>query len=409
MKKIISIFALAIITSSLFVSLALAEDTDSDQKIPKIDLVFVIDTTGSMSDEIREVKMHISNIIEDIKNGTPAPDIRVGFVIYRDYADQENEYLYKLYLLTDDFKVVLSNLEEIRASGGGDYEEAVTVGLDVAINMMNWRELDDESVEYDDQQNPIFSDSTVRRMMFLIGDASPRTNPFYDDDGTQIIPLNYTNNIKEAKQKRIVICTIGGSGLDGKGVSIWKDIAKQTFGEYESLTYERQHLDEYIAEEKLDEEWSEKGREMSDYDESTGTISTNNLGRFVSNNIQLQSECMGSSYADSVVHNVGDIGFFFDTSDDCMYDSFYSNEMGDKANFEQKNKDTYLIDSNNDNIWDYTYNSTTETFSLYGEVPLLPREEPEEQKEIWNALFVLLLTVEVIPLIGIIVYLRRNK
>lgn len=412
MKKIIGMFGIIITTASLFVSIALAENADvniEEQQIPKIDIVFVIDTTGSMSDEIIQVKMHIKNIIEEIRNGTPKPDIRVGFVIYRDYADQETEYVYKIYLMTDDMELALLNLEEIEANGGGDENEVVTIGLDVAINEMNWRELDDVSLKYDEKQNPIFSNSTVRRMMFLIGDAPPRTIPFIDPSGNTIVPMDYKENIKDAKEKRIVICTISGSGMNGEGIAIWKEIAEETFGEYEPLTYERQQLDEYVTEEKIDDGWVEEAKESSDYDASTGTISTNNLRKFVSANIQLQSESMGSTYSDSVFHNVGEIGFFFDTADDKEYDSFYCKKTGNKGSFVQENLDTYAIDYDNDAVWDYSYNSTTDTLTAFGEVSDIPRKENNEQRLVHNPLLLLLIFGEVIILIGTIVFLPRKK
>jgi len=370
----------------------------NDAEKPKIDIVFVIDSTGSMSDEIREVKMHIKNIIEEIRNGTPKPDVQVGFVAYRDYADEEGEYVYKIYLLTDDMELALSNLEEIDANGGGDYEEVVTIGLDVAINDMNWRKLDGDLSKYDEKQNPIFSNSTVRRMIFLIGDAPPRTKTYMDPSEDSIIPMDYKENIKDAKEKRIVICTISGSGMDEEGVLIWKEIAEETFGEYEPLTYNRQQLDEYITKEKLDDGWEVKAKESSDYDVSTGTISTNNLHKFVRSNIQLQSESMGSGYAKNVIHNVGELGFFFDTADDEEFDSFYCKKTESKASFMQQNLDTYVIDVDDDATWDYSYNSTTETLTILGDVSDLPQEEIKEQ--IHNPFLLLLIFAEVIILIA---------
>jgi len=398
-------------TMSMFVSLVFADtgnESDSED-IPRIDVVFVIDSTGSMGDEIREVKMHIKNIIEELQNATPKPDMRVGFVAYRDYADQEYEYVFKIYILTDDIDLALKNLEEIEANGGGDYEEVVTIGLDKAINDMNWRDLGDEGPKYDDEQNPIFSNSTLRRMIFLIGDAPPRTDSFIDVSGIEVNPMDYKENIKDAKKERIVICTISGSGMSSEGVSIWKEIAEETFGEYEPLTYERQLLEEYVIEERLDEGWEEKARDSSDYDERTGTISTNNLHDFVSSNIQLQTETMGSSYEESVTHYAGTLGFFFDTADDGNFDSFYCKEKGGKVPFMQECMDNYFIDYDEDGAWDYEYNSTTDTLVAFGEIPDIPEEESNNSKQLHNPLLLLLLIAEGILLISVVIFLRRKK
>ena len=320
MKKTTTLFGL-IIAMSFFVSAAIAESQNNEQQgdVLRLDIVFVIDSTGSMSDEIREVKMHIRNIIEDLQNGTPPPDMLVGFVAYRDYQDEEDEYIYRMYLLTSDIDEALSNLDEIDASGGGDYKEVVTIGLDIAINEMNWRESDD-NITYDDNQNPIFSNTSTRRMIFLIGDAPPRTKPYQDPSGTEETPLDYNTNIEDAQQKNIIICTVSGSGMNDLGIDIWKEIAEQTFGEYEPLTYERQLLTQYVEERGLDDEWIDAGRESSDYDPGSGTIATNNLGDFVKSNVQLQAELMGSEYNTNVANHVGDLGFFFDNSDDGEFD-----------------------------------------------------------------------------------------
>ena len=56
---------------------------------PRLDLVFLIDATGSMGDEIEPVKQHIWNIANQIASGSPRPELRVGLVIYRDRSDAE--------------------------------------------------------------------------------------------------------------------------------------------------------------------------------------------------------------------------------------------------------------------------------------------------------------------------------
>ena len=81
MKKIILVCGVLVL---LCADISIADTTQGDGispndiQEPTIDIVFVIDTTGSMSDEIREVKMHITNLIEDIQQGTPKPNVTIG-------------------------------------------------------------------------------------------------------------------------------------------------------------------------------------------------------------------------------------------------------------------------------------------------------------------------------------------
>ena len=55
---------------------------------PRIDLVFVLDATASMGDEIEPVKQHLWAIASRVASGRPAPDLRVGLVVYRDRGDR---------------------------------------------------------------------------------------------------------------------------------------------------------------------------------------------------------------------------------------------------------------------------------------------------------------------------------
>jgi len=289
-------------------------ETEEPEVPPKLDLVFVIDTTGSMSDEIREVKMHIKNIIEEIENGEPKPDIMIGFVVYRDYKDEENEYLTKKFDLTTDIEAAKQFLDELKASGGGDYKETVTIGLDVGINEMNWREIDGDSdgeIIYDDQQNPIYTSTENRRMIFLIGDAPPRTRPFEDDQGNTQTPKNYKENIEDAKNKGIYVYTVSGSGMDSEGIEIWKEISEETNAAYEALVYERVTIDDYVETHDLDEEWKEEVRSDRDYTPSDdgvgfGTISTNQMKEFVLCNVQIQAEAVGVKYVEDIEHPIVD-------------------------------------------------------------------------------------------------------
>ena len=51
---------------------------------PKIDVVFVLDTTGSMGGLIQTAKEKIWSIATTMASAQPAPEIRIGLVAYRD-------------------------------------------------------------------------------------------------------------------------------------------------------------------------------------------------------------------------------------------------------------------------------------------------------------------------------------
>jgi hypothetical protein len=102
---------------------------------PRIDVVFAIDSTGSMGDEIEVVKANIRDIISEISQAQPAPDVRYGIVAYRDRGDQ---YVTKSWQFTRDVQAISRTLAGIVADGGGDKPEAVSEALHVSLHTMTW-------------------------------------------------------------------------------------------------------------------------------------------------------------------------------------------------------------------------------------------------------------------------------
>ena len=81
---------------------ALAKEQPAEKKDPlKIEVCFVLDTTGSMSGLIEGAKQKIWSIANEITSAKPTPDIRVGLIGYRDRGD---EYVTKAFDLTDDIE-----------------------------------------------------------------------------------------------------------------------------------------------------------------------------------------------------------------------------------------------------------------------------------------------------------------
>ncbi|BEI86274.1 hypothetical protein CcaverHIS002_0605610 [Cutaneotrichosporon cavernicola] len=122
-----------------------------------IDLVFVLDCTGSMQRYINSVRDHIFAICDMIRgeeglNGTD--DLRVAIVNYRDHKPQDNTYVYKFNPFTSDIAVVQNYLKGLTAAGGGDGPEAVTAAMAACLTELEWRR-------------------EAARMVVLIADAPP--------------------------------------------------------------------------------------------------------------------------------------------------------------------------------------------------------------------------------------------
>lgn len=97
------------------------------------DVVFVLDTTGSMSLYIDQMKTFIRNYSSKIKemNG------RVGLVVYRDAGDEYTAK--KVSDLQSDTTDLLNQLDRVTVDGGGDDPEAALHASMVAMNEMKWQ------------------------------------------------------------------------------------------------------------------------------------------------------------------------------------------------------------------------------------------------------------------------------
>src|SRR5438477_11488774 len=88
---------------------------------PQVEVVFCLDTTGSMGGLINAAKSKIWAVCNQIAAGKPTPDLKIGLVAFRDHGD---EYITKVFDLTDNLDEVYKNLMSFQAKGGGDIPEA---------------------------------------------------------------------------------------------------------------------------------------------------------------------------------------------------------------------------------------------------------------------------------------------
>ncbi len=174
---------------------------------PKIEVVFCLDTTGSMGGLIQGAKDKIWAISNQIAGGKPGPDLKIGLVAYRDRGPEE--YLTKIVELTDDLDAIHGKLREFQAGGGGDGPESVNQALDDAVNKIKWS-----------------ADKKTLRIIFLVGDAPPHMD--YADD------VKYPATCKKACEKGIIVNTIQCGG-DAECQKHWKEICKLAEGSYAQI------------------------------------------------------------------------------------------------------------------------------------------------------------------------------
>lgn len=188
-------------------------ELDTDIPAPaRFDLLFLIDATGSMGDEIERLKAHMISVTEQI-SGLPAePDLRLGLVVYRDRGD---EYVTRTFDFTADVAELTAALEEIVADGGGDTPESLGVALRDAVEVPSWRGGD------------------TAKLVFLLSDAPPHlpSDPGYEDEP------DYADALLEAAARGVKVFPIASSGLDAQGEYIFRQLAQVTMGRFVFLTY----------------------------------------------------------------------------------------------------------------------------------------------------------------------------
>jgi len=175
---------------------------------PKVELVFVLDTTSSMSDLIEAAKEKIWSIATTMASAQPAPEISIGLVAFRDRGDA---YITQVTDLSTDLDTIYGTLMDFQTSGGGDLPESVNKALYDAVNHISW------------SQTPKNETNNIYKVIFLVGDAPPHQH--YPND------VQYPETMRLAQRKGIIINTIQAGSNKATSHS-WKEIATLGTGHY---------------------------------------------------------------------------------------------------------------------------------------------------------------------------------
>jgi Mg-chelatase subunit ChlD len=170
---------------------------------PTMEMVFVLDTTGSMGGLLTGAKQRIWGIVNEVMQTTSLSSVKVGLVAYRDRGDQ---YLTQVLPLTEDLDKVYSVLMEYQAGGGGDEAEDVRRALAQGVAKAGWSQ-------------PSLNHAQI---LFLVGDAPPHDYPDEPDALT-------TADL--AVKQGIIVNTIQ-CGTSSSTKQVWQAIARRGHGQY---------------------------------------------------------------------------------------------------------------------------------------------------------------------------------
>ena len=169
----------------------------------RVEVVFVLDTTGSMSGLIHAAKEKIWSIASTLAQAQQSPEISMGLVAYRDRGDA---YVTQVVDLNRDLDSMYAKLMNFAADGGGDGPEAVNEALEAAIHRMSWSQ-----------------DQSTYKVVFLVGDAPPHMD--YQDD------VKYSQVVAAAAANGIIVNTVQCGSLS-ETVAPWQHIAALGHGRY---------------------------------------------------------------------------------------------------------------------------------------------------------------------------------
>jgi Mg-chelatase subunit ChlD len=175
------------------------------QAVP-LDLLFILDTTGSMGEEIERLRTTIELINLNLSSLSSRPRIRFGMVLYRDRGD---DYVTQIVPFTENLDGFQASLDRVVADGGGDDPEDLQAALQAALRL-SWN------------RGGI-------RLAFVITDAAPHLD--YGQSYT------YADAAHDAREQGVKIFGVGTGGLDLAGEIVLRQVAQYTAAKYIFLTY----------------------------------------------------------------------------------------------------------------------------------------------------------------------------
>ena len=177
------------------------------QQAKSLDLMLVIDTTGSMSDELEFLKAELDDIIRQVKKDNANIPVRLSVNVYRDIGD---EYVVRSMPFGERLNEQLDFLNAQSARGGGDFEEAVEMALADALDEHDWNE------------------EAMARILLLVLDAPPHY--------TESICTEMHRLTLKAAEMGVRIIPVASSGIDKNTEFILRSLSIATGGTYTFLT-----------------------------------------------------------------------------------------------------------------------------------------------------------------------------
>lgn len=159
-----------------------------EQKHTIIELMFVVDITGSMGDELSYLRDELSSVVTSISDAFEDVTLNLALLFYKDKDDKVPFDYYDFLDVTkkENLEKHIKNISNQVAEGGGDYEEAVDEALKIASEQQ-WS-----------------TNST--KIIFHLHDAPPHNGQSYE--------TVYRSALNKLQEKGVRVCPVLASGAD---------------------------------------------------------------------------------------------------------------------------------------------------------------------------------------------------
>ncbi len=171
----------------------------------KLDVAIVLDTTGSMGDELEYLRTELAAISQTVSERFPNSDQRWSLVVYR---DRDDGYLVRHADFSPGAETTRANLGRESADGGGDYPEAPDAAFET-LNLLSWR-----------------ADADTARLAFWVADAPHHTGK----------AVAMRDAIRATRSKGIHVYPVAASGANDLLELTMRNAAQLTGGRYLFLT-----------------------------------------------------------------------------------------------------------------------------------------------------------------------------
>jgi hypothetical protein len=196
MTRLLPVFVLSLLAPVCFAEIRPALPV-ADQ--PRVDIVFCIDRSGSMSGVIETAKKKVWSIVNEVAKAKPSPALRIGLIGYGSAERLSHELQ-----LTDDLDEVYKHLTTYRDDAGGS--EYVGYVINAAAERMKWSE-----------------GKQVLKIIYMIGNETARQGPSN---------MDYAKTAPAAIAKGIIVNAIYCGDAGSSETDTWKEIAKLADGQF---------------------------------------------------------------------------------------------------------------------------------------------------------------------------------